>query len=56
MGGRLAGKTALITAAGQGIGYATAVAVKTAGSSSTALRRSITGRGAGDPDAVGFAP
>ena len=31
MGGRLAGKTALITAAGQGIGYATAVAFQREG-------------------------
>ena len=31
MGGRLAGKTALITAAGQGIGHATAVAFQNEG-------------------------
>ena len=43
MAGRLAGKTALITAAGQGIGLATELAVRTGTLSSTALRLSTTG-------------
>ena len=55
MAGRLAGKTALITAAGQGIGHVTELAVGTARLSSIALRHFITGRGAVDPDAVGCA-
>ena len=56
MGTRLAGKTALITAAGQGIGHATALTEKSARLWNTPHRVSITGRSVGDPNAVRCAP